>query len=92
MTRGSTVRTRSSLPVHMELRVKQEQYIEAKKLPSEILVDLWAARFGHEWVDIKEVQTDDLFCAIAQRLIMELHLERKTLLNNVRTVLRLAEG
>ena len=95
MTHHSTgtvakLKSRGRIPVDA-LRVKQQQYIEAKYLPAEVLEDLWLARFGSEWVDGAEVQADDLFCAVAQRLITANILERQTLQNTLRSIYRLRQ-
>lgn len=73
------------------IKVKQEQYVEVKRLPIDVLADLWAARYGYEWVGIKDISGEDFYCAVAQRLLNEFRMDRQTLANQMTTVFRLKE-
>jgi len=73
------------------LKVKQAEYVDVKKLPLDMLANLWGARFGDKWVKLEELNKDDLYCAVAQRLMNEGHLERQTRTNATTTVFRLRE-
>jgi hypothetical protein len=70
--------------------VKQEQYCEVKKMSPEVLASLWGARYGFAWISMKELNKDDLYCAIAVQLLKDNYIERQTRKDNT-TVFRLLD-
>jgi hypothetical protein len=56
--------------------------------PIEMLINLWVARYGNEWVDVNEVLTDDFYGLAFKRLKSMGKLETHYLTNRSRFVCR----
>ena len=78
-------------PKPQDIPVKQEPYCEVKKLPIDVLADLWGARYGMEWVEIKAITSEDFYSAVAQRLLNEGYMDRQVTTNSLTTTFRLKE-
>lgn len=57
-------------------------------IPTDRLIDLWVARFGHDWVDLQEIMDDQFFQDAYTRMRREGELEVHFLTDRAKYVCR----
>ena len=57
------------------VRMRESQTTLLSDIPTIRLIDLWVARFGHDWVDLQEVVEDPFYKAAYDRMRREGELE-----------------
>ena len=57
------------------VRMQESRTTLLSDIPTTRLIDLWVARFGHEWVDLQEVVEDPFYKAAYDRMRREGELE-----------------
>ena len=70
---------------------EQDLRHDGMKAPLSALVDMWAVRWGSEWVDEKEFQEDDFWRIALVRLTGANKLEKHNLANQYQSVYRIIE-
>ena len=57
------------------VRMQESRTTLLSDIPTARLIDLWVARFGHDWVDLQEVVEDPFYKAAYDRMRREGELE-----------------
>ena len=57
------------------VRMRESQTTLLSDIPTTRLIDLWVARFGHDWVDLQDVVEDQFYKAAYDRMRREGELE-----------------
>jgi len=57
------------------VRMQESRTTLLNDVPTTRLIDLWVARFGHDWVDLQEVVEDPFYKAAYERMRREGELE-----------------
>ena len=70
------------------VRMRESQTTLLSDIPTARLIDLWVARWGHEWVDLLEVTEDQFFQDAYTRMRREGELEVHFLTDRAKYVCR----
>ena len=57
------------------VRMRESQTTLLSDIPTARLIDLWVARFGHDWVDLQDVVSDSFYKDAYDRMRREGELE-----------------
>ena len=69
-------------------RMQESPTTQLSEIPTSTLIDLWIARWGHEWVDLLEVTDDPFFTDAFTRMKKEGELEVHFLTDRAKYVCR----
>lgn len=69
-------------------RMQESQTTLLSDIPTERLIDLWVARWGHDWVDLLDVTEDSFFQDAYTRMKKEGELEVHFLTDRAKYVCR----
>jgi hypothetical protein len=69
------VRISASKTRAQTVRMQESRTTLLSDIPTARLIDLWVARFGHDWVDLQEVVEDQFYKAAYDRMRREGELE-----------------
>jgi len=69
------VRISASKTRAQTVRMRESQTTLLSDIPTTRLIDLWVARFGHDWVDLQDVVSDPFYKDAYDRMRREGELE-----------------
>ena len=70
------------------VRMQESQTTLLSDVPTDRLIDLWIARWGHDWVDLQDIQDDQFFQDAYTRMRREGELEIHYLTDRAKYVCR----